>query len=82
MKILIYTLGVCAANCYLVYDEKSGKACLIDAPEYDNKIMGVISSNSLSLEYIILTHGHSTIYSALIRSKKKRGRKLQFMNSK
>ena len=58
MKILTYTLGVCAANCYLVYDKKSGKACLIDAPEYDDEIMSVISSNGLTLEYIILTHGH------------------------
>ena len=58
MKILKYTLGVCAANCYVVNDEKSGKACLIDAPEYDDKILNVISSKGLSLEYIILTHGH------------------------
>jgi len=58
MKILTYSLGENSTNCYLVYDEKSGKACLIDAPEYDDEIMNVISSKKLSLEYIILTHGH------------------------
>lgn len=58
MKILTYSLGATFTNCYLVYCENSGKACLIDAPEYDNKIMNVISSKGLSLEYIILTHGH------------------------
>ena len=58
MKIITYSLGLCYTNCYLVYDEKSGKACLIDAPEYDDKIMNVITSKGLSLEYIILTHGH------------------------
>ena len=58
MKILKYILGVCAANCYLVYDEKSGKACLIDSPEYDDEITNIISSKGLSLEYIMLTHGH------------------------
>ena len=58
MKILTYTLGVCAANCYLLYDEKSGKACLIDAPDYDDNIMGSVTSPGLSLEYAILTHGH------------------------
>jgi glyoxylase-like metal-dependent hydrolase (beta-lactamase superfamily II) len=47
-----------AANCYLVYDEKSKKACLIDPAVYDEKIENVIYSKELSLEYIILTHGH------------------------
>ena len=58
MKIITYSLGSCYTNCYLIYDEKSKKACLIDAPDYDDKIMDVISSKELSLEYIILTHGH------------------------
>ena len=58
MKILTYNLGVFAANCYLVYDEESKKACLIDPGVYDAKIIEVISTKTLSLEYIILTHGH------------------------
>jgi len=58
MKILTYRLGVFAANCYLLYDEKSNKACLIDPAVYDEKIADAISSKELSLEYIILTHGH------------------------
>ena len=58
MKILTYRLGIYAANCYLVYDEKSNKAVLIDPAVYDAKIINVISSKNLSLEYIILTHGH------------------------
>jgi len=55
MEILAFSLG---ANCYLVYGENSKKACLIDAPEYDGEIMDAILSKGLSLEYIILTHGH------------------------
>ena len=58
MKILTYKLGVYSTNCYLIYDEKSQKAVLIDPAVYDAKIMDVISSKGLSLEYIILTHGH------------------------
>ena len=57
MKILTYTLGVCAANCYLIYDEKSGKACLIDTPEYDGEIMSVISSKNFT---IYPGHGDAT----------------------
>ena len=58
MKILTYRLGAYATNCYLAYDEKSGKACLIDPAVYDEKVINVISTKELSLEYIILTHGH------------------------
>ena len=39
MKILTYRLGVFATNCYLVYDEKSNKAALIDPAVYDTEIM-------------------------------------------
>lgn len=58
MKILTYRLGIVAANCYLVYDENSNKACLVDPAEYDAKITTAIESKKLALEYIILTHGH------------------------
>ena len=58
MKIITYSLGAYAANCYLIYDEESNKACLIDPGVYDAKIIDVITSKELSLEYIILTHGH------------------------
>ena len=58
MKILTYSVGLNYTNCYLVYDEKSKNACLIDAAEYDDRIFDAILENSLSLEYIILTHGH------------------------
>ena len=58
MKIIKYSLGANLTNCYLVYDENSRKACLIDPGEYDEKIMDAILSNELALEYIILTHGH------------------------
>ena len=58
MKILTYRLGVFATNCYLVYDEISKQACLIDPAVYDKKIYEVILSKELHLAYIILTHGH------------------------
>ena len=58
MKILTYRLGIYSTNCYLVCDEESNRACLIDPAVYDEKIMTVISSKGLLLEYIILTHGH------------------------
>ena len=58
MEIQTYRLGAVATNCYLAYDEKSRRACLIDPAVYDTKIMNVISTKELILDYIILTHGH------------------------
>jgi len=58
MKILTYRLGMLGTNCYLAYDEKSKKACLIDPAVYDAKIADVIFTKNLALENIVLTHGH------------------------
>ena len=58
MKILTYRLGVASTNCHLLYDEESKKACLIDPAVYSKKIIEEIFTKRLSLEYIILTHGH------------------------
>ena len=38
MEITTYTLGDFAANCYLVLDEGTKKACLIDPGMYDDEI--------------------------------------------
>ena len=76
MKILTYSLGMNYTNCYLVYGETSKKACLIDAPEYDDEIMDAILSKDLELEYIILTHGHFDHILGAEEFKKKTGAKI------
>lgn len=58
MKIERLPLGVYQTNCYLVGDEKSDKAFIVDpAGDYD-KIAQVINKAGYDLEYVILTHGH------------------------
>jgi len=58
MKITTYTLGDFATNCYLVVDEGTKKACLIDPGIYDVGIQNEIIAKGITLEYILLTHGH------------------------
>ena len=58
MAVSTYVLGDFESNCYLLYDEKNKKACLVDPGAYDEKIMEFIEENGLVCEYIILTHGH------------------------
>jgi len=51
-------LGPIGTNCYLVWDDKTGDAMLIDPAAYDPTVARVLAANKLSLKYIALTHGH------------------------
>ncbi len=53
------SLGVNATNCYLLMDEKTGKAAVVDPGSYDNNLLRLLEThNARNLEYILLTHGH------------------------
>lgn len=56
MKIAQYTLGALMTNCYIVSDE--GEAVIIDAAEYDQRMISYINKNNLKMKTILLTHGH------------------------
>ncbi len=50
--------GVYGVNCYVIADEKTNKAAVIDPGGDADKIINFIEENELELEYIILTHAH------------------------
>ncbi|SCZ07212.1 MBL fold metallo-hydrolase [Alkaliphilus peptidifermentans] len=50
--------GVYGVNCYIIGDEKTNKAAVIDPGGDGDKILKIIEDNDLELEYILLTHGH------------------------
>ena len=58
MKIRMFELGAVGTNCYLVWEEESRDAMLIDPGAYDREIDRMIDENGLALKYIALTHGH------------------------
>ncbi|MCR5151193.1 MAG: MBL fold metallo-hydrolase [Clostridiales bacterium] len=45
-------------NTYVVFDEESCSAAVIDPGLYDENLKKAINENSLNVEKIILTHGH------------------------
>ena len=45
-------------NCYLLGDEKSGSAAVIDPGAFDESILGEAEALGLSIRAIFLTHGH------------------------
>ena len=58
MQIKSFMVGHLGTNCYLVYDEESKEAMLIDPGAFSGDIESEIEENELSLKYIVLTHGH------------------------
>lgn len=57
LKYKTYTLGALQNNTYIVYDEDSRCALLID-PADSTVILKFIHENSLKLNYILVTHAH------------------------
>ena len=58
MKINRYIAGPIDANNYLVWDEISKDAVLIDCSDYVEEIIQKIKEEQLNLKYILITHGH------------------------
>lgn len=58
MLINTYVAGPVQANNYLVVDEVSKEALLIDCSDYVPQIIDYVKENGLNVKYILLTHGH------------------------
>ena len=58
MRIKALVVGMIGTNTYVVWDEVSKEAMIIDPADYDNKIDKVIEDNDLNVKYLFLTHGH------------------------
>jgi glyoxylase-like metal-dependent hydrolase (beta-lactamase superfamily II) len=58
MKIKTFVEGPIDANNYLIIDEKSNEAVLIDCSSARQEFVDEIKSNGVNLKYILLTHGH------------------------
>ena len=53
-----FVLGELSTNCYIVADEITKNALLIDAPDNAEHIITYLTEKGLNLKYILLTHGH------------------------
>ena len=58
LKVHTLTLGSYQTNCYIIHEEASKTCCVID-PGYDaDRILDKLDALGLTLEAILLTHGH------------------------
>ena len=58
MIIKTYIAGPIQANNYLIIDENSKDAVLIDCSERKQDIIDEVEKSNLKVKYILLTHGH------------------------
>ena len=57
-KVLEFIGGPIGVNSYLIIDEESRAAAIVDPGFFDNRIEKALDENKATLKYIILTHGH------------------------
>lgn len=58
MKVIPTVVGELSTNCYLVMDEETREAALIDPADSPDKLSALIEHEGVTLRYILLTHGH------------------------
>lgn len=58
MRIEKFVVGPLENNAYLVINDVTKSAILIDAPKGSKRILDYIEDNGLTLDSILLTHGH------------------------
>ncbi|MCX7615149.1 MAG: MBL fold metallo-hydrolase, partial [Clostridiales bacterium] len=56
--VISLKVGQISTNCYIVFDESTLDAIVIDPGDDANHIMDEIRKNNLNVGYILLTHGH------------------------
>ena len=58
MKIMQLCVGAVATNCYIVYDENSREAAVIDPGDNAPSILHAVAEEKLTVKYVLLTHAH------------------------
>jgi glyoxylase-like metal-dependent hydrolase (beta-lactamase superfamily II) len=71
LKVKTYPTGALQTNTYIVYDEASKEAAIIDAHEFSPEAPAFINENVLIPKYFILTHGHGDHIGGLLEYVKK-----------
>ncbi len=58
MKVITAEIGLLRTNCYLVIDEESREAFLIDPADRADELARLIEKEDVRLKGILITHGH------------------------
>ena len=58
MKVKWMQVGPIGTNCYILEDETTNKAAVIDPGDEAGRIAQTLQEDGVQVEYILLTHGH------------------------
>lgn len=58
MEVIKKSLGQMGTNCYVIWDEITLEAAVVDPGFEDQQICDIIGEHKLKVKYILLTHGH------------------------
>ena len=58
MNVKMLQVGPLGTNCYILKDESTNKAAVIDPGGDPERILAALEQEGVELEYILLTHGH------------------------
>ena len=76
MLIEMISVGQLQANTYIIGDEETGQAVVIDPGDEGDRILEVIKANNLQINEIICTHAHFDHVGAVGDIKKETGAKI------
>ncbi|MCJ7822807.1 MAG: MBL fold metallo-hydrolase, partial [Armatimonadetes bacterium] len=76
MNVAVLTLGPLSTNCYLVWEEGSTAALLIDCAGSARDILREAEGRGLAIRFIVNTHGHTDHIEALAGLKEATGAEL------
>ena len=58
MQVTRLPLGVYQVNCYIIHEENASSCCVLDPGGEAKKVLEFMSNRNLTLDAILLTHGH------------------------
>ncbi|MBQ9635192.1 MAG: MBL fold metallo-hydrolase, partial [Acidaminococcaceae bacterium] len=59
MMIRLMEVGPLCTNCYLVENEETKHAVMVDPGDDGDRIMDVVKKYGVTVDAILLTHGHA-----------------------
>ena len=65
MQVTRLPLGVYQTNCYIIYEESSKTCCVLDPGGEAKKVLEFMEIRGLTLDAVLLTHGHFDHVSAV-----------------